>query len=184
MQQNRNQHILIQLRTTPMILGVHRWQVLQRYRNGGGLRGNPTVASARPIWVVKKNKCKHLPDPSIWSSHIPHRWNSRCQSNSQGHRLMETSYLLGRRFNINSVFFFADLKKDLNGDHTQHGKSRIRRCTRHGNGNRCWTITPIRIRIGKRDSAVVHPKNGKHTLVLLSPKKENSGCGIKPNSFY
>jgi hypothetical protein len=40
-------------------------------------------------------------------------------------------------------------------------------------------ITPIRI--GKRDSAsaVVHPKNGKHTLVLLSPKKENSGCGIK-----
>lgn len=110
MQQNRNQHILIQR-------GQHQWyleytdDVLQRYRNGGGLRGNPTVASARPIWVVKKNKCKHLPDPSIWSSHIPHRWNSRCQSNSQGHRLMETSYLLGRRFNINSVFFLPIWKK-------------------------------------------------------------------------
>jgi hypothetical protein len=40
-------------------------------------------------------------------------------------------------------------------------------------------ITPIRI--GKRDSAsaVVHPKYGKHTLVLLSPKKENSGWRTK-----
>jgi hypothetical protein len=64
-----------------------------------------------------------------------------------------------------------------------HVRSRSRRCRRHGNGNRRWTITPIGIDTttllscgGKKKKSGVHPLNGKHMCCV---KKANFGCRIK-----